>query len=163
MTGQNLPPRRPVEQLVHAHVNQVRERHGVSELSFDEELRGIARSHSEDMAEREYFSHTSPEGASFADRYREHGYDCRVPVGPRRHANGAENIAMRAFSTRRWRRPARRTQTPPEISRGTVEGWLDSRGHRENMLDSNWRRQGIGVAAVERGRRIHVYVTQNFC
>jgi uncharacterized protein YkwD len=50
--------------------------------------------------------------------------------------------------------------TLERIASQTVNGWMNSPGHRENVLDKGYDREGIGVAI---GANEAVYVTQNFC
>lgn len=140
-----------LELAIHERVNEVRQERGLSELAFDTELREVARYHSEDMAEREYFSHTSPEGHTLQDRYERFGYDCRVPAGEFEYKTGGENLFMYRSSME----PSIET-----LANRSVAGWLDSPGHRRNLLDEDWRQEGIGVARADDGS---VYVTQNFC
>lgn len=144
-----------LETLVHERVNDRRRDHGLSVLDADAGLEEIAEYHSVDMAHTGYFSHDSPSGETMGDRYDRFGYDCRVPVGGNRYATGAENIFM---STSRGLRLEEAT-----LADRVVAGWMNSPGHRENLLRSYWRREGIGVAAVEVGGESRVYVTQNFC
>jgi uncharacterized protein YkwD len=49
---------------------------------------------------------------------------------------------------------------PEAVADWAIQGWLDSPAHRRNLLDPDWRQEGIGVARAENGR---LYVTQNFC
>ena len=46
------------------------------------------------------------------------------------------------------------------LAQATIRGWLNSRTHRENMLNSHWQTEAIGVEITDDGR---VYATQNFC
>lgn len=147
--------RAELERLVHQAVNEQREAHGLNELAFDDGLREVARYHSRDMAEEDYFAHNAPDGETLGDRYERFGYECRVPMGDGRYATGGENIFMTAYSGY--------TYTEAEIANRTVEGWMDSPGHRENLLRDYWRSEGIGVYVTERDGRTVVYVTQNFC
>lgn len=140
-----------LELAIHERVNEVRQERGLSTLAFDTELRSVARYHSEDMAEREYFSHTSPEGDTLQDRYERFGYDCRVPAGEFEYKTGGENL----FTYRSSMEPSIEA-----LANRTVAGWLDSPGHRRNLLDEDWRQEGIGVARADDGT---IYVTQNFC
>ena len=50
--------------------------------------------------------------------------------------------------------------TQEEIAQSTVEGWMDSPGHRKNILTSSYDREGIGVAIATNDK---VYITQDFC
>lgn len=149
--------RAQVERYVHEAVNDERTARGLEPLSFDTELRDIARSHSEDMAERGYFSHVDPEGNDFADRYDAAGYEC--------NANGyagGENLAQTWYDTRvaTGDGDVVRYETERELADGIVTQWMNSPGHRENLLASQWENEGIGVAVTDDNR---VYVTQNFC
>jgi uncharacterized protein YkwD len=50
--------------------------------------------------------------------------------------------------------------TMEEIASQVVNGWMNSPGHRENILNARYDREGIGIAVSSDGK---VYVTQNFC
>ncbi|SIR96168.1 CAP domain-containing protein [Natronorubrum thiooxidans] len=151
-----------VERHVHEAINEERTARGLEELAFDEDLQEIARSHSEDMAERGYFSHTSPEGDSFSDRYDEYGYECRADTDGSAYYTGGENIAYTYVD-----QPVRTDSgdvvehtTERELADGLVEQWMNSDGHRENILADHWTNEGIGIAVTDDDR---VYATQNFC
>jgi uncharacterized protein YkwD len=113
------------------------------------------------MATRGYFSHTSPEGETFADRYEAFGYDCRAPTDGGGYLTGGENIAQTWYDT-----PVRTDggtveyTTEEELARGIVTQWMNSPGHRDNILTAAWQNEGIGVYVTDDGK---VYVTQNFC
>ena len=92
-----------VEQYVHEAVNEERAAAGADELEFDvtdareeevDYLADVARDHSEDMAERGYFSHTDPDGNGFTDRYEDAGYECSV-----NGYIGGENLAQTWYDT----------------------------------------------------------------
>lgn len=53
--------------------------------------------------------------------------------------------------------------TPEELAAGIVSSWMHSQGHRENLLKSAWRREGIGVAVTMVDGEVKVYAVQNFC
>ena len=61
--------------------------------SADKSLHKVARNYSQDMVERNFFSHNDPDGSSFYDRYKAEGIDCRIRVGDTT-CMGAENIAQ---------------------------------------------------------------------
>ena len=86
-----------------------------------------AKSHAKDMLKRGYFDHESPEGETASDRIRDAGYDF-VAVG--------ENIASGSG----------RSATPKAI----VRLWMDSKGHRANILSRDYTEFGLGVAANSR-------------
>ncbi|HAS54482.1 MAG: hypothetical protein A2X56_10150 [Nitrospirae bacterium GWC2_57_13] len=151
-----------LEQRVHALINKERQGKGLSTLAWDERLSRIARKHSEDMAKRRYFSHDSPEGHGFSARYSDAGYVCAVRDG-RYIYTGAENIFQNNLFDRiitmnnvkyyDWNKPE-------EIAETTVKGWMNSTGHRKNILTPQWGKEGIGVYITPDGK---VFITQNFC
>ncbi len=151
-----------LEARIHALINKERQKHGLSRLAWDDRLGRIARGHSRDMAERNYFSHDSPEGHDFSYRYSRGGYTCAVR-GQGVIYTGGENIFQNNLSNSittvngvayyDW-------NSEEEIAETTVEGWMNSTGHRKNILMPLWLRQGIGVFIAPDGK---VYITQNFC
>lgn len=153
--------RNRVETLVHEYVNERRSDHGFAPLDFDTELREIARYHSKDMARNDYFSHESPSGETRSDRYDEFGYDCRAYVDEDRYYTGAENILYTYYDTNVTTDDGTvRYTNADELARGIVRGWMNSEGHRENILMDAWNNEGIGLYVTSDGK---VYATQNFC
>src|SRR5918998_19762 len=88
-------------------------------LTADPALAAVARAHSADMRDRDYFSHTSPEGLSPFDRAEQAGIDY----------SRAENIAYGQAD-----------------AAAVMKAWLESPGHRANILDCELTRLGMGVA-----------------
>lgn len=111
--------------------NLERERRGCEPLRIDERLHGASRAHSEDMATRDYLDHVNPDGEDPGERAAAAGYD----------AWSGENIAFGY-------------QTADEV----VEGWMSSKGHRDNILNCDSQAVGVGMSESPRGR----YWTQNF-
>ena len=119
------PPSAPeqVAQLVReavAEANRLRREHGVRELVIDEKLSEVAQAHAEDMARRNYFSHETPEGVN---PFR------RMQKGGVHFVRAAENIAM-----------------GPVTAQRVFALWMDSPGHRQNLLSDAYGRQGLGFA-----------------
>ncbi len=151
-----------LEKEIHVLINKERKKHNLSAMAWNDALSAIARKHSSDMAKRNYFSHFSPEGHDFSYRYKQEGYSCAVPVGERIYL-GAENIFQNNLYDRivfidgmahyEWNSMAKIADT-------TVRGWMNSPGHRKNILTPYWRSEGIGVAISPDDK---VYITQNFC
>lgn len=137
------------ERWVHRYVNRERSKRGLSNLSYDTDLAAIAQSHSDDMDEHDYFSHTGRNGATFNDRYQRFGYSCRIPTGGNRYLTGAENI---------WS-SGRSYVSEKKLAKDIVESWMNSPGHRRNILTGAFRHEGIGINA----SGTTVYATQNFC
>jgi uncharacterized protein YkwD len=108
-------------------LNAQRTRRGLRPLRANARLSRAARGHAQDMARRNYFSHTSLSGASFLDRIRRSGY-----LRGARSWSAGENIA---WGSGRLARP-----------REVVRAWMRSPGHRANILNRRFRHIGLGVA-----------------
>jgi uncharacterized protein YkwD len=108
-------------------VNDERIRFGEPALIEDPRLAAAAASHSRDMDERDYFSHTSPTGQTLLMRIEASGF---IPNGNVGYTLG-ENIAWGTL----W------LGTPRTI----VKAWMESPGHRANILDEAFRYTGVGV------------------
>ncbi|OHV73318.1 hypothetical protein LCM4579_10350 [Ensifer sp. LCM 4579] len=121
-----------------ALVNEARSRHGLDPLQATGRLNSAAQAHAEDMLARNYYSHTSPEGEDVGDRYRDRGGS--------RWQKVAENIA-------------RCTACPsvPTAERVSEfhEGWMNSPGHRRNILARGLKSFGFGIIG-EGGRQFAV-------
>ncbi len=152
-------------QRVHERVNDVRLRHGLKRLAWNEALVAIAAGHSRDMQSRNYFAHVSPSGEDFQQRYLRGGFACRVPLAPGQFLVGGENLAQVQQVTQ-WlvwadgRREADRILTLDQLAEATVTGWWNSPPHKQNMLRAEWQTEAIGVVVAADGT---VWVTQNFC
>jgi uncharacterized protein YkwD len=154
-----------IEYLVHEEISDRRRAHDLRPIQFDDELREIARYHSKDMAENQYFAHESPDGETMADRYDKFGYDCRVSVNGTHSMTGAENIAY-TYAFTDVTGPNGETlhhDNESDIAEGLVNQWMNSTGHRENILKPYWENEGIGVYIIEIDGETRVYATQNFC
>ncbi|MHA1778616.1 MAG: CAP domain-containing protein, partial [Candidatus Heimdallarchaeaceae archaeon] len=154
-----------LEKKIHDLINEQRRKNGLSPLSWDERLARIARYHSEDMAKRDYFAHESLEGEDLEIRYKRFGYFCRISVGNLIYS-GAENILLTHVYDSYYYDPltGKITEyvfnTIDDIAYDTVDGWMNSEGHRENILTSFFRKEGMGVYIDLDGE---IYVTENFC
>lgn len=109
-------------------LNAHRARNNVRPLRLSPRLSKAARRHSRAMARRNFFSHDSLGGASFVDRIRRAGY-----LRGARSWSVAENIAYGSG----------RRSTPASIGRA----WMNSAGHRANILSRSYRAIGIGIAS----------------
>ncbi len=116
-------------------VNIERGARNLHALSYSEELTVAARAHSQDMAAQNYFSHTSLDGRLFYERITAAGYE---------YQSCAENIAA-GYAT-----PA-----------AVVDGWMNSDGHRKNILNPDFCDIGVGHAAADVAEYSH-YWTQDF-
>jgi uncharacterized protein YkwD len=107
-----------VEARVLALVNAERADEGCGALVADEDLAAVARAHSADMRDRDYFGHVDRAGLDPFDRAEAAGVDAR-----------AENIAM----------------GQPDAE-AVMDSWMNSSGHRANILDCSLTSLGVGVA-----------------
>ncbi|MFD1539258.1 CAP domain-containing protein [Nonomuraea guangzhouensis] len=114
--------------------NAERAKGGCKPLKHDAQLRTAAFGHSSDMAAKNYFDHTSQDGRSFLDRIRAAGFTGGT--------GWAENIAMGQ-------------PTPASV----VTGWMNSPGHKANIMNCKYNLIGVGAAKNSRGQ---IYWTQDF-
>lgn len=141
-----------VEREIHDRVNERRADRGLDPLAWDSTVASVSRAHSKDMADRGYFSHTTPEGDGPRDRYREVGQGC--------YAYG-ENIAMSWAGRPVDTGDQTVTYTSDEaLAEGLVTQWMESPSHRANMLNDRWESGGVGVYVTDDGQ---VFATHNFC
>ncbi|WP_324666087.1 CAP domain-containing protein [Haloarcula sediminis] len=130
-----------LERTIHRETNRRRADHGIGQLASDHHLAGIARGHSRTMATNGFFAHTTPEGQTTSDRYERADYDGR---------RAGENII---------KQPVAAGTSAGEVAADVVDGWMDSPGHRKNILKQAFEREGIGVYQAAEGP---IFVTQNF-
>ena len=153
-----------IERIIHDLTNQQRVNNGLSPLTFDSEISEIARAHSLDMSNRGYFSHQTPEGLVPTDRADKAGYSCSKRVGIMIYSGIAENIFQGnlydSYYTVNGIITSYSWNTNEDIAKITVDGWMDSQGHRKNILTEMFDREGIGVVISADDK---VYITQNFC
>lgn len=109
------------EQEVIRLVNEIRVERGLRELTYNWELSRVARYKSQDMHDNRYFSHTSPAYGSPFQMMKNFGITYR---------SAAENIA--------------RGQSSPQA---VVNAWMNSSGHRANILNSSFTEIGVGYVA----------------
>ncbi len=132
-----------VEKEILTYVNQERTKAGLKPLAWEENMRPIARYKSNNMLQYNYFEHNTPSlnNASPMDlatkyfKYNTNGY--------------GENIFY--------------SQGYPEATttaKYLVDQWMNSPGHRANILSANWTKMGAGVVFSSQGN--YVYATQHF-
>ncbi len=112
------------------YTNAARAEHAAGPLVFNEGLAQAARHHAAEMAALNYFSHTSPEAAN-------------ATLGQRVARSGSfigllgENLALVG---------------PDGVAQATTTGWLESPGHRANLLNPTFTHVGFGTALFPDGR-----------
>ena len=117
----NVSTQTQFENRVLELVNVERQKAGLNALQMDESVRNVARLKSEDMRVNKYFDHTSPSYGSPFDMLKKFGIS---------YKSAGENIAQ-GYST-------------PEA---VVNGWMNSSGHRANILNASFTHMGVGYDA----------------
>ncbi|MFC4075654.1 CAP domain-containing protein [Salinithrix halophila] len=133
-TGSNQPSSmKAIEREVVQLVNQERAKNRLKPLRADGKLSSVARDKSKDMIANNYFSHDSPTYGSPFDMMKRYGI---------RYSTAAENIAGGQSTAKK-----------------VMEGWMNSEGHRANILNPDLTTIGVGYA---RGGSYGHYWTQMF-
>lgn len=122
-----------IEREVVRLVNVERQKNGLSPLELDVELSNVARTKSKDMATNNYFSHTSPTYGSPFEMMKQFGIN---------YSAAGENIAM-----------------GQSTAASVVNAWMNSEGHRANILNANFTKIGVGYY---KGSNGSPYWTQMF-
>lgn len=117
-----------MEKQIFSITNIIRNQHGKTTLEWGESVSQVAFRHSKDMAVNTYFSHYGLDGDGLKER---------LAAGKVYYLSAGENIAA---------------QYPDAPA--AMQGWLNSKGHREALLDNEYTHLGVGV--------YHFYYTQNF-
>ncbi len=155
--------------LVVEETNRFRMSQGREALTMCMPLNTAAQGHAKAMAEETFFAHRNPYDAShrtLTDRIR------GVGLQPKAYA---ENIAltysldfrdMQAWAKNRHASPAPAVMeyTYRALAKSVVNQWVNSRGHRENMLGRPYSQIGLGFATAQDSRGFErVYCVQTFC
>ncbi|MDM8569671.1 CAP domain-containing protein, partial [Thiotrichales bacterium HSG1] len=112
--------------------NIERQNAGLSELTLSSQLGQAAQNHAEDMANNNYFSHTGLNASSAGDRISATGYS---------YSTWGENISAGRVT-----------------ASDTIQGWMNSQGHRDNILNSNYSEIGFGYANSDDSDYQHYWV-----
>ncbi len=126
-----------LERLIYDRVNEERFKHNLPKLEWSSDITEVARKHSEDMAIKGYFAHENKEGELVSERLEKAGIVFTV---------SAENL----FNCENYQ----------DVAEESVRGWMQSQGHRENILNDRVEEAGVGIYKVN-GRNQY-YITQNF-
>lgn len=134
-----------VELAVHSKINENRAAAGVGSLEFDNGLADVARKHSQDMVARDFFDHVNPDNLDPFDRIAAAGISCLY---------AGENIAFRYVQY------GCGDGSAGAVATCIVDGWMNSPGHKMNLLTAEYKKEGIGVAITSDGQ---AYATEVFC
>lgn len=122
-----------MEQQVVALVNKERAANGLAELNVNYSLAGVAETKAEDLRDQNYFAHQSPTYGSPFEMMEQFSI---------RFSTAGENLA-------------RGQRTPEEV----VEDWMESPGHKANILNSDYTEIGVGYVKANNG---YAYWVQHF-
>jgi uncharacterized protein YkwD len=141
----DLKPMRPMSRIEQVEsleqecldeINRLRRAEGLAPLRFSPDLLPVAREYSRRMAEEKFFSHTDPDGFSVRQRVEAARIRWKMLGENLAYSNGYIN--------------------PVAV---TLRGWMDSPGHRRNILDPDYQHTAIGVWISADGT---VYFTEIF-
>jgi uncharacterized protein YkwD len=124
------------ESEIFALVNGERRRKRLDNLNWSDDLARVARKYSQQMAKGNFFSHFDKAG---------NGVEERADAAKIKWKKIGENLFF--------------CQGIDDFDAFAVKGWMKSPAHRENILDDEWTKTGIGVAQTRDGK---IYVTQVF-
>ena len=110
-------------------INNQRTAAGLSPLAIDDELQNVARIKARDMVDKSYFSHTSPTYGSPFDMMKNFGVTYKT---------AGENIAGNSTNS------------------GAVNAWMNSPGHKANILNNSYNYTGIAVVSSPKYGKIYV-------
>lgn len=146
-----------VERWVDYYINQARQDHHLNTLEPHTKLARVARHHSQDMAEHDFFDHINLRGERPHQRAQREGITCGL--GENLYQTYQYDSYKTIYSAGQvtveydWKEERR-------IASDTVTAWLESPTHRTNLLSRSFTSHGIGVAL---SSSLKVYVTQNMC
>lgn len=138
-----------IETSIFKQVNQIRKDNDVRALSLDGEMIEIARSHSIDMAENDYFYYLNAEGQDATARAIELGFDRKKWDGEWQDSVLLENIGKVYGES---------FKEPEEVARAVVDEWLTNQDATSTMLTEGLTHTGVGVAFDGE----NYLITQNF-
>ncbi len=128
-----------IETGIHEKINEERAKAGLPLLSLNAQLATLARAHSADMLTNNYFAHDDAAGCSSSCRLTNSGFAWSM---------SGENIyVMNGYSI-----------AVDKVVGMAIESWMDSAGHRENILNPNFTEEGIGIAFAG----FKLYATEDF-
>ncbi len=111
-----------IEDQVLQQINQQRQDHGLSALQLNPQLSQIARSHSQQMANQNFYGHIDPQG--------------------RNHRRRVEAAGLRAYVIGENLMKCIHADDPASLS---VSSWMQSPAHRQNVLLSEMKETGVGI------------------
>jgi len=156
-----------LELKIHDLTNIERQKLNLSLLSYDAEIRNIARGHSEDMSVRNFFAHETPDGKSPTDRALSANFALDNRSWFKKLNSTQWQFGENIYQTNLYDSVYMINDIPTDyywndlekIAKVTVDGWMNSKEHRDNIVSSLWKKEGIGVYISNDDK---VFITQNF-
>jgi uncharacterized protein YkwD len=146
-----------LEKAVLKYSNVERNKEGLNELKWDNKLGEIARAHSDDMVQRNFFDHDNPDGEDPSARAIRTGFSRTKQLGGGWFTDGiAENIGI--MTTGDIVGIGYVSNDVESLAKAQVKSWMQSPGHRENILNGQYSHLGVGVSY----DGSDYYFTQNF-
>jgi len=146
-----------IEKIIFILTNKIREEHGLKTFKLDPSLSDIARSHSIDMVNNNYFSHIDPEGKTPTDRAKDKGFKVKRFLSKTSYIEKvSENIGKMPTGLVLYRGYVE--DTPEDVAKALMKSWMIRPGHRTNILMYFSVKIGIGVAYDGK----YYLATQNF-
>lgn len=151
-----------LEAAIFHGMNQVRREHNLPEFQFHPKLNQIARAHSTEMAGLNYFSHQSPvkKNETLTQRFRNAKVKWTGQVAENIAVSYTKSAVLSGYF------PAEIDKYPydtySQFAKIILVKWLESPGHRKNILNPQLKRMAIGVARGRLNGLDAIYVTQNF-
>ncbi len=125
LSATTSPSTSALEREIFEAINAARQAQGLPPYQADEQLTALALAHAKDMAERDYFSHVTPEGQTLDDRFRANGLTAPIY---------GENIQ-------------RNPEPAGQLADSAFNEFMESLSHRDNLLNNQF--DHIGLAVVE--------------
>jgi len=144
-----------LEKKTHELVNSERVKAGLKPFAYSAKLSSIARNHSLDMAAKNYTDHVNKDGLNPSDRAKKSGYDII-----KKNKNGYRTgVGENIHESRREKEYNGKT-TPylasvDEVAAAAVKGWMNSPGHRKNIINPDYTLAGTGIS-VAKDRTIRI-------
>lgn len=127
-----------IEEAIFTRVNLERTANGLQPLNYNNTMQNYARIKSKDMGDRGYFAHENPEGELITAQMKRDGIN---------YTAWGENIAY-----------IQGNYSNSSLATQFMDNWMNSQGHRENILSPNFKSIGIGVYKIGNT----YYATQEF-
>lgn len=147
-----------LEAMIHNLTNLERAKYNLSFFDWNNELAEVARSHSQFMAETGIFSHTNLQGQDVSDRLREAEVYYWNMTGENIFKINAVKLVKIYYIDHKETHRVKIYFTQDEFAEEIVSGWMNSSGHRKNILTQEFTEEGIGIV---NDSEENYYITQN--